>query len=119
MKHYELTCLIASELPEQELNSLQERITSFIIEEKGILLETNRKRSKAILLLSIFQLEPGNLANLEKKLKAESQILRFLILAKKPSRPDEVIKIYPKVVKPKRKVEIGEIEKKLEEILGE
>jgi ribosomal protein S6 len=70
-----------------------------------------------------FQLLPEKLANLEKTLKADSQILRYLMLIKRPVkevRKDRMF-IEPKVEKPKKekKVELKEIEKKLEEILAQ
>jgi len=148
MKNYELTCLISPDLSEEELKSFREKINSFIQEEGGTLTEINspikkrlagpiKHRNQAYLTTLNFQLEPEKLANLdynppttqkrleniEKKLKSENQILRYLILIK--PRPKEILvrgKKLPtpkprKILKPK--VELREIEKKLEEILGE
>ena len=134
MKNYELTCLISPDLSEEELKSFREKINSFIQEEGGTLTEINspikkrlagpiKHRNQAYLTTLNFQLEPEKLANIEKKLKSENQILRYLILIK--PRPKEILvrgKKLPtpkprKILKPK--VELREIEKKLEEILGE
>jgi len=109
MRHYELTCL-------GELNSLEEKITSLIQKGKGVLTEARALRN---LVVFNFQMEPEGLIEFEKNLKLEKEISRFMILAKKPSKPQDAVNIYPRVTKPKQKVQIQEIEKKLEEILKE
>jgi hypothetical protein len=109
MKHYELTCL-------GEANSLSEKLTFLIQGEKGILLDVSKK---ANLVSFSFQMEPEYLINLEKKLKSEIPASRYLILAKKTPKAAKAAKRIPFVEKPRQKVEIGEIEKKLEEILKE
>ena len=131
MKSYELTYLISSELSEEEAIQLQAKITSFILqEEEGILVKEKlpfkkklaypvKKQSQAYITVINFQLPSEKLIDLEKKLKLENQILRYLILAKKEPRVAKFTKKPPrslkKIVKPK--VELKEIEKKLEEIL--
>jgi len=136
MKLYELTYLISPDLSEGELKTLQEKINSFIQEEGGTLAEINgeltpirkrvaypiKRRDEIYLTTLSFHLEPEKFASLEKKLKSESQILRYLILTKKLLKkvPEVVVRAPKKpITKPKPKVELKEIEKKLEEILGE
>jgi len=135
MKNYELTYLISPELSEEEVKKLQEKIISLIQEEGGILNETSsllarklaypiKKQTQAYLAVLEFQLEPGKLINLEKKLELENQILRYLIITKKiPKVVSRVpkVSIFPKKprVTSRKKVELKEIEKKLEEILKE
>jgi len=139
MKNYELTYLISSELSEEEAKNLYQKIDSFIQEEGGVLGNKEKmvlrkklaypikKQTQAYLVVSIFQLEPEKLANLEKKIKLENQVLRYLILTRKPAK-EIVVKLRrrPKLVTekpvvarkvPEKKVELKEIEKKLEEIL--
>ncbi len=131
MKLYELTYLLSPDLSEEELKSLQEKINSFIEKEGGIINELTlplkkvlaypiKKKTFTHLGTLSFQFSPEKLENLEKKLKSENQILRYLILAKE--LPKKVV-LPPKLPlikpKPKPKVELKEIEKKLEEILGE
>ena len=131
MKSYELNYLISPDLSENELKDCQERVVSLIEEEGGILSEVNsitrktlaypikKKRATYLNTLS-FQLDPERLESLEKKIKAEAGILRYLILTKKlPKKILEIPRKPRKIVKPKLKVELKEIEKKLEEILGE
>lgn len=136
MKLYELTYLISAELSEEELKALQEKINSFI-QEEGILNRAEKEIKKKLaqpvekkgvvsLVTLSFQMSPEKLINLEKKMKMEPRILRYFILAKKvpkfaeikvPTLPKKPPRIPKKIVKPK--VELKEIEKKLEEILGE
>lgn len=138
MKNYELTYLISPELSEEEARAFQEKIISLIKEKGGVLNEANspikkrlayqiKKQGQAYLAILNFQLNPEELAGLEKKIKLENKILRYLILTKK------VTKIIPKAVRVRpvtkklketvsekeKKVELKEIEKKLEEILSE
>ena len=152
MKLYELTYLITPNLSEEELNSFQKVINGFIKEEGGVLAAGRmplrrklaysiKKMGTAYLGILNFNLAPERLEEFEKKIRLQSQILRYLILTKKPAplreippslisfeRP-EAIRIektakeksfLKKSIKPKEeKVELKEIEKKLEEILGE
>ena len=97
MKHYELTYLISSEISEEEVKSLPEKVLVLVQEADGIIenriLPLKRKlaypinkQEDAYLTTLTFQLNPEKLAGLEKKLKAEGQILRYLLLAKKPTK---------------------------------
>lgn len=128
MKNYELTYLITPEITEEEIKELQGKMKSLIETEGGILIEENlankkvlsspiKKRSSGYLATLNFQLNSEKLTNLEKKLRSEDKILRYLILTKKktlplPTKPRRII------TKPKSKVELKDIEKKLEEILS-
>lgn len=123
MKYYELTYLISPDLSEKEVFSFQEKIISLIQELGGELLgevKTPMRKKMAYLATLNLHLSPKKLESLEKKLKSESQVLRYMILTKKvPKRVPEVAIKPKKIIKPKPKVELKEIEKKLEEILGE
>ena len=130
MKYYQLTYLIFPDLSEEELKSVQENVNSFVQKEGGVLDKINsplkkglscpiKKKKEAFLVSLSFYLKPEKIENLEKKLKAEKTILRYFISAEK--FPEKVlIPIPKKLAKPKiKKVELKEIEKKLEEILGQ
>jgi len=140
MKAYELTYLILAELPEEEARAFQNKIASLIKEEGGILDDIRmpfrkklaysiKKQAQAYLAFLNFKISPEGLINLEKKLKSENQILRYLILIKKPIKAakerkreshEPIILAEKKVVSEKeKKVELKEIEKELEEILKE
>jgi len=134
MKTYEITYLISPESSTEDVESLQNKIKTFIQEKGGSINKANyptkrilaypiKKQREAFLADLVFLLEPLELVELEKKIKAEKQILRYLIVTKKilkePLKPKEKSKeiLKPKIKEPK--VELKEIEKKLEEILGE
>jgi small subunit ribosomal protein S6 len=147
MKLYELAYLISPELSEEELKSLREKISSLVQKEGGVLNEINfpnkkslffpiKKQKEAFLIDLTFYLEAEKLGNLEKELKSEKKILRYLILTKKipsaaRSRPFirrggiladkkvSEVKTKPSKKLAEPKVELKDIEKKLEEILGE
>jgi small subunit ribosomal protein S6 len=138
MKIYELTYLISPEVSEEELKSSQEKIIFLIQNEGGIFNGANstikktlfypiKKRQSAYLASLTFQSAPEKLEVLEKKLKAEEKILRYLILSKPKTKPPTTFRKKMFLGKPPiprkkvvgGKVELKEIEKKLEEILGE
>jgi ribosomal protein S6 len=137
MKYYELAYLITPLLTEEEVKAFQGQISALIQTEGGILGENITMRrllaypikgqTQAYFTVLTFQLNVEKIQDIEKKLKVEKQILRYLILiGKKPritSRPEGVIPISRKeekaAPKKEKKVELLEIEKKLEEILDE
>lgn len=132
MRNYELTYLISPDFSEEELKNLENKIASFIQEEVGVLNQAApfskkrlyspiKKKTLAFLSTLSFNFAQEKLAILEKKLKSEGQILRYLILAKPVVKEAAFpVKKLPKIKKPaEKKVELKEIEKKLEEILGE
>lgn len=145
MKSYELTFLALSHISENELKTAQENIISFIKDKGGECQELRgpirkelshslRKKSGGDFFALNFCLNPDVLTDFEKKLKSESKILRYIIIVKKPEA--KVIKRRRAIKTPKAiiekgekpmvlthkegqsKVELQEIEKKLEEILG-
>ena len=130
MKTYELTYLITPDLSEEETRAFQEKIIASLQEEGGILTEAGiiskkrlaypiQKKIQVYLAVLTFQLNAEKLVNLEKKLKAEGQILRYIIIVKVP-RKEKVFRIKKALPPPKeKKVELKEIEKKLEEILSD
>ena len=136
MKKYQLTYLMSCNLSEEELNNIQEKTKSFV-QESGIIeniAEPIKKRlgykikgeDLGYLMNIIFNSDPDKLVALEKNLKSEDKMLRYTILNKKNKRqilskrrmPRLFSKTNIKIEKPK-KVELKEIDKKIEEILGE
>ena len=132
MKNYELTYLISSDVFGEELKNLSEKIKSFVQEEEGVIKKTTepsktklgysiKEKGEAFLVTLNFSFQPEKIANLEKKLKAENQILRYMILNK--DLPEKILR--PKRTRPElktkesEKVELKEIDKKIEEILKE
>jgi len=134
MKLYELTYLISPEFSEEELKSLNEKINSLIQKGTGVLNEVKlpikkklaypiKKQREDFLINLSFYFEPEKLGSLEKELKSEKKILRYLILAKPKIKIAKVrkrpTKVISKIPVKEKKVGLKEIEKKLEEILGE
>jgi len=134
MKNYELTCLISPNLSETELKSFQEKIIVLLQKEQGILVGQNqnkvlkknlaypiKKMVQAYLINFNFKINPEGLQNLKKALKIEPELIRYIILVKKLTKiikmPEKPVRVPKKISQPK--VELKEIEKKLEEILGE
>lgn len=146
MKHYELTYLVASNVPEEEIRKIREKITAFSEEKGGLFQDQSfplkknlaypiKKETEAYLCVATFQLNPEHIDGLEKILKEEGRILRHLILTKKSSqiraegaeefkirfssKKKEETKEQPIIRSQEKKVELKEIEKRLEEILDE
>lgn len=130
MKHYELTYLISPDLSDEEANSLSTEISSLIQEKQGILEKnlfllkkqlsyTIKKKTAAYLVTLNFEINSEKLEELKKQIESNSKILRYLIIVKKLSKKTikTLIKKPKRTIKPK--VELKEIEKKLEEILNE
>ncbi|MDO8424615.1 MAG: 30S ribosomal protein S6 [bacterium] len=138
MQNYEITCIISPELTEEETQKIQEKVSSLIQAEGGAVIEVRAavkkivfytsKRKEALSFTLEFQAEPANLQNLDKKMRDEKQITRFFTMVKpkfremtrrrRDLRKPLVKSSETEVKEPKVKVEIAEIEKKLEEILG-
>ncbi len=124
MKNYELSYLVSSNVSEEEIKILQESVNSLIQKEEGILLETDYPiRKEGFSLLSLkFQTNPEKISGLEKSLKSDSRIFRHIILIKHPMKEAKKMRKPMKAVSKKTeksKVELKEIESRLEEILGE
>ena len=131
MKPYELTYLISTENTEQEAKETQANIISLIQKEEGVLVEEKpflikqlaypiKKLNQAFLATILFQLLPEKIEHLEKLLKSEKAILRYLILIKMPAKKMRPARIFkkPSIIKKKEgKVDLDKIGKKLEEIL--
>jgi ribosomal protein S6 len=125
MRYYQLAYLLSPELKKEEIEKIQKELTSFF-EKEGVLdkVETLLKRTlfypikkkkEALLGVIYFFMESEKIKKLEKKLKGEEKILRYLIVSEKAPKK---IKAEKKIKKPE-KVELEEIEKKIEEILKE
>lgn len=138
MQNYEITCILSPALSEEEAQKTQERVASLIQAEGGVVVEVRSatkkitfftsKRQEALSFTLEFQAEPANLQNVNKKLKDEKQVIRSFIMVRPKikemarQRRREIKKLpvkLPENQEPKAKVEIAEIEKKLEEILGD
>lgn len=134
-QNYELSYLISPRLSDQQAAEVQRLINNALQEKEGVVFDSQfprkfrlsysiQKENEAWLQITYFSLEPGQLAGFEKKLKESKEILRFLILKRKPiraSRPTAAVREKSSLAETPEaspKVELEEIEKKLDEILG-
>ena len=140
MKYYELTYLASPEISDENLSALKEKVAAFVQKKGEILGEVRppakrilgypiKKRKSAFLATFNFSAPPDLVNDLKKMLDEEREILRYLIIIKRepakaeaPPIPEKFKKEIKKPTVPTRpkekKVELEEIEKKLEEILG-
>lgn len=138
MQLYQLDYLISPEISEQDAQVLGEKIKSLIEKNQGSIVKIEllsnqvlayevKNFTEAFLAGLSFNLEPEKLEELKKTLESEKNILRYMVfkkrLLKDKPRTRRVIKVSKEIkilkTRPKRKVELKEIEKKLDEILGE
>lgn len=138
MQLYQLDYLISPEISEQDAQALGEKIKSLIEKDQGSIVKIEllsnqvlayevKNFTEAFLAGLSFNLEPEKLEELKKTLESEKNILRYMVfkkrLLKDKPRTRRVIKVSKEIkilkTRPKRKVELKEIEKKLDEILGE
>jgi ribosomal protein S6 len=141
MKYYELTYLASPELSETEAKELQQKINTSVQNRGGILdfssepVRINlkypiKKNNEAYLITLVFNLKQEDIQALEKEIKTEGKIIRFLLFSKiKAKEPEIEIEEAPreesvtaqsdviKKTEKEKKVELKDIEKKLEEIL--
>jgi small subunit ribosomal protein S6 len=130
MRYYELTYLISPDLSEEELKTFSEKINSLIQDQGGILDKSSKiikkslaypikEKGSAFLKSITFYLNGEKLSSLEKSLKKDKKILRFLLLNKPLPKTTKKPLLKPEKKKIREKVELKDIEKKLEEILKE
>jgi len=133
MRNYELTLLLKTDLTESELQELMGEIAS-MLQDKGALImgQDNKgkralgapvkKHSEAILVVVKFVLDPQKIEGVEKNLRNKESILRFVLLSYLPQKAKErtIAKTATAPITQEateeKKVEIGDIDKKLEEI---
>lgn len=130
MKRYELTYLSSPELNETDLQKIEEEIRVFITGNMGEVLSIKtdpikrdlgdkiKGKTSAQMSSIFFTLDPTHIAGLKKNIKDKDEILRHLLVNKKE------IEYYKKIErsesrKPSSKVDLKEIDKKIEEILNE
>ncbi len=147
-KNYEIAYLISPGVAEDQVYGEAGKITGFIQECHGLVSHISEPKSRrlsypigkqmaAYFGWTAFTLAPGNLKDLEKKIKSEKDIIRYFITTevKKPvghmrpigrvgqPRPmresdAEAKPFVAQAPKEEDKVKIEELDKRLEEILG-
>ena len=146
MKTYELTYIVSPELISEEAEAKSKEIETIIQNKEGLVLrQLNpiaktlsypiKKQASGYLGVLEFQLEPEKLNELEESLKKDEKIVRHMVIIKKPAKQSKErrtrIKAAPilefkstveerkEEEKTEKKVELRDIEQKLDEILGE
>ena len=141
-QNYELSYLISSQASEGASKDISRKINDFIQAKEGVVLESQlpqkislaypvKKENAAWFQITYFSLDTSKLEGLQKELREKKEILRFLLLVKRPVKisarrqrksKETTSKFVPREIKevgtPQQKVELKEIEKKLEEILN-
>jgi small subunit ribosomal protein S6 len=143
-RQYELIFIISPQLEGADLDKLKDEISGTVTQlggtigfkesEKRILAYPINKQGQGIFLITQVLVSPENLANLSKQFKINKQILRHIISQLETRKPKtEKPRIIPKITKPKKAIgftkpikekpagetELEEIDKKLDEIIGE
>ncbi len=141
MRKYELTVLISPDLNEDEVRSVENELTSLIEDQKGSLIGLStpekrelgyvieKKHQKAYITNIKFKLDPSVTTEFENKLKEKKEILRHILLTreneekfqKETRRRKKPVESSPKPSSSakQKKVELGDIDKKIDEILSE
>lgn len=97
MNAYELTYIISIKLAKEEAETIIKEVESFIEKNEGIILKRENLVAKTLSYsmkgqnsgffnVLDFQLNPEKLNELEKKIEKEKNIIRHMVLIKKPQR---------------------------------
>ena len=127
MKYYELAYIISSKLSEEEAKNIKQKIETSIQEKEGILDFSEElkkislsypieKETQAYLGSVKFFLKKEDINKIEKEVKEEKNIFRFILCNKKKIEIKESDEKKPSSRR-KKKAELKDIEKKLDEIL--
>ena len=140
IRYYELTFLTKPEATEEEAKKITENIKKFIEENKGkvdkilppkqeVFFPAGKKPTENVLLCSLtFYFDPALIENLKKSLDSQELILRYILFQRKapktetPTSPQKTTiekKETPSPTAKPKKVELKELDKKIEEILKE
>lgn len=142
-KNYELAYLLPPSLSEEEVLTQAGKLTALIEESKGMIrkVEESKKRylaypvkkqTSAYFGWTTFAVAPEFASRLEKKLRGQEQILRYMLVEEEevttrpfmlrtiPSRPQPIRPrpIPREAPKADEKLDLEALDKKLEEILG-
>ena len=142
-KNYELAYLLSPSVPEEAALTWTGKLTNLITDNKGVIRRVNEPRKKRLAYpvkkaneayfgYTTFSMAPGNTHAINKMLKADKDILRYLLTEEEiETRPPLLRPLYTKRVppkprpilrepelKPEEKLDLEALDKKLEEILG-
>ena len=131
-RFYEIACLLSSKLDEQELQKAQAHLKEIIEKAGGEIKQALglkrirlaypiQKENEAYLADFEFYLESSNLLSLKETIQKENKILRFIVV-KRLEKKEKPTATQPKQSLSQKsspkKVELKDLDKKLEEILN-
>ncbi len=145
MKPYELVYISSSDIGLEEADNIKKTIETFIQERQGVVLASEKttpqmlaypvkKKTSGHYTVLQFQIEESAIKELTQKISKESNILRHFLVVKKPVKQKKQRRASRKPLVPETKasrslitpspeksakVELADIDKKLDEILGE
>ena len=142
MKTYELTYIISSALGSTESDNLRKDLEDFITSQGGTVVKSEKtlaqplsypikKQSSGFFAIVTFQVAEEKIKEIKEKLEKDTNVLRHLFLVKKPAKEMKerrtrkakpatpTMETTEKPKKDEGKVELEEINKKLDEMLSE
>jgi len=139
-KNYEIAYLLSLLVPENEVATYAGKLTSLIGDQGGVVKRVEepkarrlaypvKKERSAYFGYTTFVMAKEAINDLKKKLAFETKILRFLIVEEEEKsipmprisfrKPQERVIVTPRETEEKEKLDIVQLDKKLEEILGQ
>lgn len=130
MKNYELTYLISPTIADEEQKKTSEEISSLIQNKGGVLkegglpvkriLSRSAGRHKETLSVSVnFYIDPAKIQEIDNGIKEIKAILRSIIVVKEVHSAPKPMRKRIKTEEPQKKVDLKDIEEKINEILKE
>jgi small subunit ribosomal protein S6 len=145
IKNYELTILISPVLLQEEALEVPKALVSFIQEKEGQIIGNSdpvkrtlaypvKKNNQAYFAEIVFSFDPNLIEDLEKKIKENDNVIRHITLVKHPKPKEKIKRTSPSKILEKitarplekavertfsKKVTLGDIDKKIDEILSE
>tara|TARA_Y100000310_G_scaffold345762_1_gene469556 strand:+ start:7911 stop:8330 length:420 start_codon:yes stop_codon:yes gene_type:complete len=133
MKNYELTILLSPVLTQEQLQETFQQLTTSLQNQGAIVMSQDLKgrrsllspikgNQEATLAVIKFTLDPVKLEQLKTSLNKQDSILRLMLLSWTPRKTEQKIMPQPQTMPQQtpepeaEKVEVGDIDKKLEEI---
>lgn len=96
MKTYEITIITKEEAAEKDVKDMLSKMEAKVLGVTALgekqLSYKIKKESRGFLTVVLFELDPAKLTELNKKFTLSDEILRFIIIAKKPSEMIEPVK---------------------------
>ena len=120
MKHYELLYIVSSQVPENQLDSVQQEILAWLKDIQATVTKAElwgrrkfaypiAKEKHGFYFLAEFEADPGQIPGFQKKLKLNKQVLRYMLIDKKPLSAKQLLKLDSARRRQQSKVGVGAI----------